>query len=73
MAIDTLHIEKKTQNQGASSAGKLTALEFNDMVGKINELVDAANKRVYITQDEYDRLVASDDVQDDVEYNIYDE
>ncbi len=81
--IEVLNIEDKTNNQGVSSAGKLTAAEFNSTRDKINELVDSANevndyideanKTVYLTQDEYDALIDAGTVQDDVEYNIYEE
>lgn len=71
--IEKLTIEEKTSNQGVTSAGKLTALEFNNTKDKINELVDNANKTVYCTQDEYDALVSEGTVESDVEYNIYDE
>lgn len=43
------------------------------MVEKINELISDANKTVYLTQDEYDELVSSGKVQEDVEYNVYEE
>lgn len=71
--IEKLTIEEKTQNQGATSAGKLTALEFNQVKDKVNELVTDANKTVYCTQEEYDALVSAGTVESDVEYNIYDE
>lgn len=71
--MERLTIGTKTQNQGVNSAGKLTAEEFNALTAKINELVDTANKTVYLTQDEYDALVTEGTVQDDVEYNIYEE
>ena len=43
------------------------------MVEKINELISDANKTVYLTQDEYDELVSSGKIQEDVEYNVYEE
>lgn len=73
MSIGLLNIETKTQNQGVNSAGKLTAEEFNALTAKVNELIENANKTVYLTQDEYDALVAEGTVQSDVEYNIYEE
>jgi len=73
MGIELLQIEEKTQNQGINSAGKLTAEEFNALKSKVNELIENANKTVYLTQDEYDALVAEGTVQNDVEYNIYEE
>ena len=69
MAIQKLSIGQKTENQG----GRLTAKEFNEMVEKINELISDANKTVYLTQDEYDELVSSGKIQEDVEYNVYEE
>lgn len=73
MAIQKLSIGQKTENQGATSGGRLTAKEFNEMVEKINELISDANKTAYLTQDEYDELVSSGKVQEDVEYNVYEE
>ena len=73
MSISKLEIEVKTANQGTSSAGKLTALEFNTLVEKVNEMIAGMNKTVYITQDEYDALVAGNALADDVEYNIFEE
>ena len=73
MGIELLQIEEKTQNQGINSAGRLTAEEFNALKSKVNELIENANKTVYLTQDEYDALVAEGTVQNDVEYNIYEE
>lgn len=73
MNINKLNIEVKTANQGVSSAGKLTPLEFNALVDKVNEMIVTMNKKVYITQDEYDALVESDSLVDDVEYNIFEE
>lgn len=73
MSINKLNIEVKTTNQGTSSAGKLTALEFNALVSKVNEMITTMNKTVYITQDEYDALVESNSLVDDVEYNIFEE
>lgn len=73
MSIGLLNIETKTQNQGVNSAGKLTAEEFNALTAKVNELIENANKTVYLTQDEYDALVAEGTVQSDAEYNIYEE
>lgn len=34
MAIQKLSIGQKTENQGATSGGRLTAKEFNEMVEK---------------------------------------
>ena len=73
MSISKLEIEVKTANQGTSSAGKLTALEFYKLVEKVNEMIAGMNKTVYITQDEYDALVAGNALADDVEYNIFEE
>lgn len=71
--MERLAIETKTANQGASSAGKLTAHEFNKLVQKVNEMIDSLNKTVYLTQTEYDALVSGSLVRSDVEYNIYEE
>ena len=71
--MERLVIEQKTTNQGVNSAGKLGAGEFNKTVEKINELVDFANKKAYVTQDQYDDLARKGELLDDVEYNIYDE
>ena len=73
MSIELLQIGEKTQNQGINPSGKLTAEEFNALKSKVNELIENANKTVYLTQDEYDALVAEGTVQNDVEYNIYEE
>ncbi len=40
MAVEKLLIEEKVSNQGTTSAGKLTAEEFNAVVDKINEVID---------------------------------
>ena len=71
--IEKLNIGEKTQNQGVNAAGKLTAEEFNELTAKVNELITHANKSVYVSQEEYDELVSSGNIQDDVEYNIYEE
>lgn len=73
MAIESLNIGTKTSNQGVNASGKLTAAEFNELVKKVNEMIVEFNKKVYITQDEYDALVDNGTVEDDVEYNIYEE
>lgn len=73
MAIQELAIGQKTENQGATAGGRLTAQEFNNLIEKVNELVRDANKTVYLTQDEYDALVENNQIQEDVEYNVYEE
>lgn len=73
MAIQELNIGTKTANQGVNASGKLTAVEFNQLITKVNEMIAHCNKKVYVTQDEYDSLVASNQIINDVEYNIYDE
>lgn len=73
MAIQKLNIGTKTANQGVNASGKLTAVEFNHLIIKVNEMIEHCNKKVYVTQDEYDALVASNQIINDVEYNIYDE
>lgn len=74
MDIDLLNIEEKTNGvpspATSGTAHKLTALEFNLLVAKVNELVAKTNKIAYLTQDEYDVLVESGNIIDDVEYNI---
>lgn len=71
--IENLNIGEKTQNQGVNTAGKLTAEEFNSLAAKVKELISYANKTIYLSQEEYDVLVASGEIQDDVEYNVYEE
>lgn len=73
MAIEQLNIGTKTANQGVNASGKLTAAEFNQLVAKVNEMIEHCNTKVYLSQDEYDALVANNQVITDVEYNIYDE
>lgn len=73
MAIEQLNIGTKTANQGVNASGKLTAVEFNQLVAKVNEMIEHCNRKVYLSQDEYDALVANNQVITDVEYNIYDE
>ena len=73
MSIERLTIGEKTTNQGATSGGRLTATEFNELVARVNDLIDNANAVVYCTQEEYDALVAAGTVDDNVTYNIYDE
>lgn len=73
MAIKKLQIGTKTANQGVNSSGKLTATEFNQLVNKVNEMIESMNNKVYITQDEYDALVEAGDIITDVEYNIFEE
>ncbi len=53
--------------------GKLTAVEFNQLTAKVNEMIDALNNKVYITQDEYDALAQAGVLSPEVEYNIYEE
>lgn len=73
MAIDKLTIGTKTANQGVNASGKLTAVEFNQLVTKVNEMINTLNSTVYITQAEYDALVENDQIIDTVEYNIFEE
>lgn len=73
MAIDKLTIGTKTANQGVNASGKLTAAEFNQLVAKVNEMIDSLNSTVYITQDEYDALSKAGQIIDTVEYNIFEE
>lgn len=73
MAIETLNIGIKTANQGVNSSGRLTALEFNQLTAKVNEMILAMNKKVYITQEEYQQLIDNNAIIADVEYNILEE
>lgn len=73
MAISKLQIGAKTSNQGVNASGKLTAVEFNQLTAKVNEMIDTLNNKVYITQDEYDALVEAGDINSEVEYNVYEE
>lgn len=73
MAIEKLTIGIKTENQGVNSSGKLTAAEFNQLVSRVNEMIDTLNATVYITQEEYGALVENDQIKDNVEYNIFEE
>lgn len=73
MAISKLQIGTKTSNQGVNASGKLTAVEFNQLTAKVNEMIDTLNNKVYITQDEYDALVEAGDINSEVEYNVYEE
>ncbi len=73
MAIEKLNIGIKTANQGVNSSGKLTALEFNQLIAKVNEMIETMNKKVYITQDEYQQLLDNNATVADVEYNILEE
>lgn len=73
MAIDKLTIGAKTANQGVNASGKLTAAEFNQLISKVNEMIESLNSTVYITQDEYDALLQSGQIIDTVEYNIFEE
>lgn len=74
MSIARLDIGEKTSNQGATANGRLTAIEFNELVTCVNSLVDNANdnagKTVYCTQEEYDALIAAGTIDDNTEYNI---
>ena len=49
-------------------SGKLTAVEFNQLTAKVNEMIDALNNKVYITQDEYDALAQAGVLNPEVEY-----
>lgn len=73
MAIEKLNIGTKTANQGVNASGKLTAVEFNQLVAKVNEMIDAHNSRVFISQDEYQQLADSDAIVEGVEYNVFEE
>lgn len=73
MAIQKLQVGIKTQNQGVNASGKLTATEFNQLTGKVNEMIEALNNKVYITQAEYDALANAGNINPNVEYNIYEE
>lgn len=71
--MEKLNIGTKTPNQGVNASGKLTAAEFNQLIVKVNEMIEVMNKKVYVTQDEYDALVAAGEIVSDVEYNIFEE
>ncbi len=43
MSIEQLTIGEKVANQGATPAGKLTAVEFNELVDRVKDLIDNAN------------------------------
>lgn len=73
MAIEKLNIGTKTANQGVNASGKLTAVEFNQLVTRVNEMIEAMNSKVYITQDEYQQLLDNQAVVEGVEYNIFEE
>lgn len=73
MAIEKLTIGTKTANQGINASGKLTAMEFNQLVAKVNEMIASLNSTVYVTQDEYDALYENNQIVDNVEYNIFEE
>ena len=73
MAIEKLNIGTKTANQGGNASGKLTAVEFNQLVTRVNEMIEAMNSKVYITQDEYQQLLDNQAVVEGVEYNIFEE
>lgn len=73
MAIDKLNIGTKTANQGVNPSGKLAAVEFNQLVAKVNEMIQSLNSTVYITQDEYDALYENNQIVANVEYNIFEE
>lgn len=73
MAISKLQIGTKTSNQGVNASGKLTAIEFNQLTAKVNEMIDTLNNKVYITQEEYDALVEAGAINPEVEYNVYEE
>ncbi len=53
MAITELDISAKTSNQGANAQGKLTALEFNQLVNKVNETVRSVNNNVESASNEH--------------------
>lgn len=73
MAIEKLTIGTKTANQGVNASGKLTAVEFNELVAKVNEMITSLNSTVYITQEEFDALFENGQIIDTVEYNIFEE
>lgn len=73
MAIEKLTIGTKTANQGVNASGKLTAVEFNELVAKVNEMITSLNSTVYITQEEFDALLENGQIIDTVEYNIFEE
>ena len=73
MAIEKLNIGTKTANQGVNASGKLTAVEFNQLVTRVNEMIEAMNSKVLITQDEYQQLLDNQAVVEGVEYNIFEE
>lgn len=73
MAIEKLNIGTKTANQGVNASGKLTAVEFNQLVTRVNEMIEVMNSKVYITQDEYQQLLDNQAIVEGVEYNIFEE
>lgn len=73
MAIEKLTIGAKTANQGVNASGKLTAIEFNQLVAKVNEMIASLNSTVYVTQEEYDALLENNQIIETVEYNIFEE
>lgn len=73
MAMEKLNIGAKTANQGVNASGKLAAVEFNQLVSKVNEMIDAHNSRVFLSQDEYQQLLDNDAIVEGVEYNVFEE
>lgn len=69
-------LNKKVENEGATSQGRLSAAEFNLLVNAAIEsqerIADLENYFIPITEDEYDSLVSSGTLEDRP-YFVYEE
>lgn len=80
--VDAVLIELQKNKKDISTAKIIETLAGGEMVvcydseGKISRIAPqnlSSSKTVYLTEGEYQNLVSSGQVQDDVEYNIYEE
>ena len=80
--VDAVLIELQKNKKDVSTATIIEALKGGEYVvcydnmGKLSRISPdnlSSSKTVYLTEGEYQNLVSSGQVQNDVEYNIYEE
>ena len=80
--VNAVLTELQKNKKDVSTATVINALKGGEMVvcydseGRISRIAPqnlSSSKTVYLTESEYQDLVSSGEIQDDVEYNIYEE
>jgi hypothetical protein len=65
--------QKSDLNQFIDTEHQLSAQEINLIVSVLKDVRSKSQKHVFLTQQEYDALVSSGQIEPDTLYNIYEE